>query len=285
MFCMDPRPEEFKWTGSCAPSAESSNASWRVELLVDAPRFDPKPASEWPPSWPALRARLWPCLCGGAGGGHGDHISPLGADRRGSRSGLRGRVVGVPRRSCRRAPLLPRHQLGSGSGALVGAVRRLGRRSWHLGWDCLRDARRALGAPSPPRRHPSFPGRCRTGAAGRPGDRADRQLLQPGAVRRADRRCPGRSRSPRLIVRWATSSSRPFIPPSSTRSSGTSPLPRCSSGSVATDEFELPDCSRSMSRATRSAGSARSSCGSTPPITSSGCGSTSTWPRSCSSAG
>ena len=32
-------------------------------------------------------------------------------------------------------------------------------------------------------------------------------------------------------------------------------------------------------------GSARSSCGSTPPITSSGCGSTSTWPRSCSSAG
>ena len=70
--------------------------------------------------------------------------------------------------------------------ALVGAVRGLGGRARHLGRDRRRSPRRAVGAAPPRRRDAAVHGRRRPGAARRPGDRPDRQLLQPGAVRRTD---------------------------------------------------------------------------------------------------
>ena len=56
------------------------------------------------------------------------------------------------------------------------------------------------------------------GAAGRPGDRPDRQLLQPGAVRQADARCPGRLKiDPRRTGRPGSGSTPPSSPRSCTR--------------------------------------------------------------------
>ena len=74
-----------------------------------------------------------------------------------------------------------------GPGRVVGPVRRLGGRARHLGRNRRRrDRRRHRRAPlraSASRLH----GRGRAGAPARPGDRPLGQLLQPGAVRRADR--------------------------------------------------------------------------------------------------
>ena len=76
----------------------------------------------------------------------------------------------------------------------------------HLGRDRRRRGRRAVGpAPSArARRHPAVHGRRRARPARRAGDRPDRQLLQPGAVRQADHAAVGaedRSRPPPARLR------------------------------------------------------------------------------------
>ena len=131
----------------------------------------------------------------------------------------------------RRAALLPRHELeqvrrtGGGrspsgrAGSASGAGSRSARSS-------------ASGGAAGRRRRRRVPGRRRPGAARRPGDRARRQLLQPGAVRRPDE-LPWAleidpAHRPAGYARTRRSTRR-----SSTSCSGTSRSPPCSSGSGA----------------------------------------------------
>ena len=74
-------------------------------------------------------------------------------------------------------------------------------------------------------------GRRRARAAGRPGDRAGRELVQPGAVRQADRPPVGPEDRPRAPPGAVRSTAPRSTPSSSTRSSGTWRWRRCSSGS------------------------------------------------------
>ena len=158
--------------------------------------------------------------------------------------------------------------------ALVGSVRDLGGRTRDLGRDPGRHARRSVGAPPPAARTSrAFMDCGRAGAARGAGDRPDRQLLQPGAVRRSRRRCRGVWRSlPRTVpTRYLQSAT--FQPtflyeiiwnlvarrvPGLARQPPQDPRRR--------------GCSRSTSRATRRSASSRSCCGSIPRTTSSGCG-------------
>ena len=112
--------------------------------------------------------------------------------------------MGVPGGADRRPAVLHHHDAGRGPGPLVGPVRDLAGRTRHLGRDRVRHARRPVGAATPQGGHPEIPGRRRAGAARRAGDRPDRQLLQPGAVRWPDDAAVGtedRSRAPARRVR------------------------------------------------------------------------------------
>ena len=100
---------------------------------------------------------------------------------------------------------------------VVGAARRLAGRARRLGRNPLRRARRRLGrAPLGPER-PAVHGRRRAGTAARAGDRPDRQLVQPGALRQADRPAVGAEDRPGAPARRGTSTTT-----RSTRRSSTS---------------------------------------------------------------
>ncbi len=109
------------------------------------------------------------------------------------------------------------------------------------------------------------------GAAARAGNRPDRQLVEPGAVRQADRPLLGAQDRPRTPARPVL---RPgHLPPDlplradlGLRSASQS----CSTSAAASGSGRRR-CSRSTSPGTRSAASSRSCCGSTRPTTSPGC--------------
>jgi hypothetical protein len=141
------------------------------------------------------------------------------------------------------------------------------------------------------RRHPPLPRRRRAGGPRCPVDRACRQLLQPGAVRRTRSTSRGRLRSTRHISRWATSITRPSIRGSSRSSCGTSDWPARSFGWVTAAGYAPVRCSPSTSPATRAFESPRSSYVSIPPTRSWAYVLTSvsrrgfSWPLSCGSPG
>ncbi len=98
---------------------------------------------------------------------------------------------------------------------MAGRVGDLGRdRGGHGGRD--------LDPSSPRGRRRALPRRGGTGAAGRPGDRAGRQLLQPGALRRSHRPPVGGADRPGPPPGRTISPIRRSIRPSSTSSSSTS---------------------------------------------------------------
>ena len=122
---------------------------------------------------------------------HLDHRPPLGRPRRRLGPDLPRRRLGRRRRDRRRAALPPRDELERGAGRVVGAVRDLEGRPRRLG----RDRRGVLVGGFIAKR----PGAnvwlladCRApGPARRAGDRPDRQLVEPGALRQADRPAVG----------------------------------------------------------------------------------------------
>ena len=118
-------------------------------------------------------------------------------------------------------------------------------------------ARRA-GANVPPSR------RCRARSPRRAGDRPRRQLVEPGALRQADRRRRGGSRSTLLAARTSTSSTRPSTRRSSTRRSGISAPRRSCSCSTAASASGRPRSSRSMSPSTRASASTSRACAIDP---------------------
>ena len=140
----------------------------------------------------------------------------------------------------RRRPDLPRDHLAATrtsarAATRCSALRDLGGRPRHLGRGRPRRGRRLDRLPprrasgSPPFADALAPGLLVAQAIGRLG-----QLVQPGAVRRPDRRCRGAceidaAHLPGGLRRRARCSTRR----SSTSCSGTSPAPRCSSGSTA----------------------------------------------------
>ncbi len=101
------------------------------------------------------------------------------------------RSVGGPRRPHRRSALPRAHRPRPVRGPLAACVRRVGGRSRHpRGTDRGRRDRRLHRPPSRPARGAAAR-RRRPGPACRPGDRATRQLVQPGAVRSAHRSAMG----------------------------------------------------------------------------------------------
>ncbi len=110
-----------------------------------------------------------------------------------------------------------------------GAVRDLERRPRSLGRDRRGMSRRRLHRQAGRRRRVAARRLPRTRPARRPGGRADRQLVEPGALREADRSARGGSRSTRSTGRSRRSTRRPTTPRSSTSSSGTSSRRPCSS--------------------------------------------------------
>ena len=112
---------------------------------------------------------------------------PLGRARRRLGPDLPLRGLGRRRRDRRRAPLPRRHELGRGAGRVVGPVRDLEGRARRVG----RHRRRL-----PRRRHRRQAGRRgrlaprrlpRARAPARAGPRPSRELVEPGALREADR--------------------------------------------------------------------------------------------------
>ena len=113
----------------------------------------------------------------------------------------------LPGRPDRRADLLPDHDPEPDPAALVGRRSRSGRAAsgsgagsrpaWPSACGCATSASHA-------RRSAPVHGLRRAGAAGRTGDRAGRQLLQPGAVRQADDAAVGARRSPARTGRRAS---------------------------------------------------------------------------------
>ena len=158
---------------------------------------------------------------------------------------------------------------------MVGAVRDLEGRPRRLGRDRRRLPRRRLHRQARRRRRLAARRLPRARAARRAGGRADRQLVEPGALRQADRSPWGLEIDPahRPLATHRPGDVPPGVPlrgdlepvrgrpPRLRRSSGASIRGRRGS-------------SRSTSRSTRSGGSGSSSSASTPPTTSSACGST-----------
>ena len=145
--------------------------------------------------------------------------------------------VGRARRDRRRAPLPRDHELEHGRRRVVGALRRLGGRPGRLGRHRRRRPRRRVGRPPRRRERLRVHGRGRARPPARAGDRPLGQLLQPGALREADRPALGESRSRSRTGRARTRSSRPSTRPSSTSRSGAcSASASCSSSTGASPE-------------------------------------------------
>ena len=187
---------------------------------------------------------------------------------------LDGRVGGHRRRD-RRTALSRRHRLELVRGRPRTDPADLEGWPRHPGRDPLRRARRDVGLQAPRDRACSRAQRCGAGVRARPGDRPMGQLVQPGAVRQANRSCRGRCGS---TTTRSPPASRP-APPSTRRSCtsrcGTS---RCASRcceSIVSSGFARAACSRCTSSATRSAGSGSRACASIPRTPPVGCASTS----------
>ena len=137
---------------------------------------------------------------------------PLDAARR--RLGPRParRRLGCRLRDRRRARLPRHHELGRGARPLVGPVRRLAGRPRRLGRDPVRLHRRRRRHPPLRRERAPVRRRGRARAADRAGHRPLGQLVQPGALRQADRTCPGGWRSTSATGRRSTSLSDTFHP-------------------------------------------------------------------------
>ena len=179
----DLAPALRAWLDDPAPHVLSRLlAGWAGDL----PGGHPEPIGERDQRRPVLLPRLWDLLR--VRRRRGDlHLPPaLGAGRGRSGALLRDRHVGVPSRADRRADLLRHHHSQPDPRSLVGHLRHLAGRPRHLGRHRRRRRGGALGrAPAfGPQRSAATDGRRRPRAPGRPGDRADRQLLQSGAVRR-----------------------------------------------------------------------------------------------------
>ena len=189
----------------------------------------------------ALHVRHGPAL-GRAGRRLGPDLPLRGLGRRG--------------RHRRRAALPPRDELGRGARRVVGPVRDLAWRPRRVGRDRRRLRRRRARREAVRRRRLAARGLPRSGAAARSGPRPARQLVEPGAVRQADRPSVGASRSTRSTARSSTSTARRSIRPSSTSCCGTSRSPRCSSSSSNDGSGPArPGCSPRTSRSTASAAS------------------------------
>jgi hypothetical protein len=193
--------------------------------------------------------------------------------------------VGVSRRPDRGPALLRRHQLERGPASLVGPAGGLGRWPRNLGRDRLRHGGRHLGHSAPRRRHPAVPGRCGARAPRSPVDRTNRQLLQPGALRRADLAALGAGNRPGAPPPWLRGVFDLSPLPSLTRSSGTYPWLGSWSGSGHAAGSVRRASSPCMWRATRGFGSSRRRFESILRTTCSGSGSTCTWRGSSAWAG
>ena len=178
----------------------------------------------------------------------------------------------VPRRTRRRAPVLRHHQLGRGAPGMVGPAGGVARRPGRVGRHRDGHAGRRAGTAPPRRGCRALHGRGRAGAPGGAGDRAARQLLQPGAVRPPDHPAVGdrdRPGAPARPVRRVRDVS-PDVP---LRTDLESHASRASwSGSAAAERSVPPDCSRSTSRATPAFASSRNCCAPTRLTTCSDCG-------------
>ena len=122
---------------------------------------------------------------------HLDHRPPLRQPRRRLGSHLPLRRLGRRRRHRRRAALPPRDELERGARPVVGAVRDLEGRPRRLGRHRRRLPRRRLHREARRRRRLAARRLPRARAARRAGGRADRQLVEPGALRQADRPAVG----------------------------------------------------------------------------------------------
>ncbi len=280
-----PRGPRSWWRRSAAKRwpQRSANTFCRVccqDGARDRARSHPQPGVERLQHRAVLLSRLRDLLrVRGRGGDL--HLAPALAPRRGGPGALlRDRDVGVPGRADRRADLLRHHHAQSDPRPLVGDLRDLAGRPGHLGRHRRRRRRGPVGRPPPagPRRPAALHGRRGAGAARGPGDRADRQLLQPGAVRGAVvaalgaedlSRPPAAGLPPRAHVR-AHLPLRAHLEPGGWR--------RSWCGSARGARSGRPACSRCTWPATRAFASSRRPSGSTTPTTSWGCGSTSSSP-------
>ena len=159
---------------------------------------------------------------------HLDHRPPLGQPRRRLGSHLPLRRLGRRCRHRRRPALPPGDELGRGARPVVGAVRDLEGRPRRLGRHRGRLPRRWLHREALRRRRLAARRLPRARIARRPGGGKDRQLVEPGALRQADRPAVGPRDRPGPPAARARSIRRPTTRPSSTRRSGTS-WPRSSS--------------------------------------------------------
>ena len=154
--------------------SHSSRPAHDPPVRADAPRRDP-------------RVRL-------------AHDDPLEAGRWRHRPRHPRHRLGRRLRRDRRPPLPRPHVVERGADAEVeGHLRGLARRSRRLGRDPARDDRRRDRRPARRGQRHGVHGRRRARAPARAGDRPDRQLVEPGALRQADVAAVGpedRSRAP-----------------------------------------------------------------------------------------
>ena len=122
---------------------------------------------------------------------HLDHRPPLGQPRRRLGSHLPLRRLGRRCRHRRRPALPPGDELGRGARPVVGAVRDLEGRPRRVGRHRGRLPRRWVHREALRRRRVAARRLPRTRIARRPGGGEDRQLVEPGALRQADRPAVG----------------------------------------------------------------------------------------------
>ena len=196
----------------------------------------------------------------------------MGAPRRiaGARAG--GRALGVPGGPHRRAPLLPRHQLERSPGPLVGAARDLEGRTGHLGRHRAGHPRRPAGAAPPRRRHPDASWTPPLPASSSPRPSGASATTSTRSSSAAPRVCPGAYEidpvhRPSAYEHFAT-----FQPTFLYELIWNLALAGALIWLGSPTPSARPGCSPSTSPATPAFASSRSSCASTPPITSSACG-------------
>ena len=218
-----------------------------------APGVDPEPVGRClvPRSAPDPRLRL--AILAGIFVGALDHRPPL----RRARGGPAGAAVdvafwavpfGIIGGRIYHVISSPDAYFGPG-GDPLGRLHDLGRRPRHLGRDRARRGRRVRsGCAAHGRRFAAVRGRGRAGPPHRPGDRPARQLLQPGALRRADHPAVGpRDRRRRSLPVGLRRPGRSSTRRSSTSCSGTSRPPRSWSGSTGASGSGTAACSGSTS--------------------------------------
>ena len=184
---------------------------------LEPPRLDPVAVERRRRHRPADDPHVRPDAARGDRRLHLDHRSPLRQPRRRLGSHLPLRRLGRRRRHRRRAALPPRDELERGARPVVGAVRDLEGRPRRLGRHRGRLPRRWLHREARRRRRVAARRLPRTRTARRPGGRADRQLVEPGALRQADRPAVGPRDRPGPPAARARSTRRPTTRRFSTR--------------------------------------------------------------------